>query len=198
MRTLLRSYLVQQLITPPLALAFLVTLRPVETAGAELTPVYNQTEYATIMADEVLGIDDLQSWVNALKDDILPILPPIAGMSMTQEGNTEVLPFQAVHFPAAFVAGLAGVYENSVPVYPITVVENPETHALTFYNFDLEPFYTMNAATGYDPFSYLKDRWPDLYGGGANPASRAYYEGIYNPARVVARTKLIESDNLPF
>ena len=109
-----------------------------------------------------------------------------------------MLPFTADNFPKEFIEGLAGVYEYSVPVHPITIEEDPETRALNFYNADGKLFYTLAAAVGYDPFAYLKDRMPDLYAGKANAAGCAYWESIFDPARVRIKTSLIESKDVEY
>jgi hypothetical protein len=167
--------------------------------GAERKPgpsPYDDEEYKEIIAQQVGDIYALEAWAAAVQDDFLPILPPMPDFILRQPGGPEVLPFTAKSFPPAFVSGVAGVYENSVPVYPVLVVEDPATRALIFYNLDNQAVYTLPPPAGYDPFAFLRSRWPGLFNGGANDAARRNMMQLYDPARIQVRAKLIEADQL--
>jgi hypothetical protein len=167
-------------------------------SGGEKKPAspYDDEEYKEILAQQVGNIYQLEAWAAAVQDDFLPILPPVPDFILKQPAGPEVLPFDAKSFPPAFVNGMAGIYENSVPVYPVLVVEDPATRALTFYNLDNEAVYTLPPPAGYDPFAFLRNRWPGLFTGGANEAARRNMMQLYDPARIQVRARLIESDNL--
>jgi hypothetical protein len=157
---------------------------------------YDDEEYKEIIAQRVGDIYGLEAWAAAVQDDFMPILPPVPELILRQSGYPEVLPFTAKSFPPAFVSGVAGIYENSVPVYPVLVVEDPATRALTFYNLDNQAVYTLPAPAGYDPFAFLRSRWPGLFTGAANDAARQNMMQLYDPARIQVRAKLVEADQL--
>ena len=159
---------------------------------------YEDEEYTLIMSNRLGDIYDLEAWAAAVQDDFMPILPPVPELILRQSGSPEVLAFDPKLFPTEFTKGMAGIYENSVPVYPVLVVEDPKTRALTFYNYDNEAVYTLPPAPGYDPFAYLKLHWPGLFNGGANEAARNYWKQMYDPARVQVRARLVEADKLAF
>ena len=157
---------------------------------------YDDEEYQEIAASQLGSIYDLEAWASAVQADFVPILPPVPELTLRQSGSPVVLPFSTRNFPPEFTRRLSGIYENTVPVYPILVVEDPGTRALTFYNADNEAVYTLPAPQGYDPFAYLRGLMPALYNGGANAAARQYWQSLYDPARVRVEARLIESDNL--
>ncbi len=105
-----------------------------------------------------------------------------------------MLPFDAKDFPESFAKNLVGRYENSVPVFPVTVVEDPKTRETVFYNADGKEIYALPPTPGYDPYAYLKDRWPWLYSGKASWQAVMYWQSIFDPARIQLRTKLIPTE----
>lgn len=171
-------------------------------SGSKAPPVvpspYDDEEYKEIMAQQLGNIYDLEAWAAGIQAEFVPILPPVPELILKQSGWPEVLAFDPKMFPPGFVNGLAGIYDNSVPVYPVLVVEDPSTRALTFYNYDNEALYTLPPVPGYDPFAYLKLHWPVLFNGGANEAAQNYWKQMYDPARVQVRARLIEADKLAF
>ena len=148
-------------------------------------PLYSQDAYDSIMAQYTAEPRDLEAWASDLQHIFLPIIPPTADLVLTQPGQPELLPFDAAKFPAEFVKGLVGIYENSVVVYPITIVESPKSHDRVFYNHDGEAFFSLAADPAYDPFEYLQSRWPSLYEKDADPEQRAYWESLFDPARIL-------------
>lgn len=176
--------------------AALVPLQALNTKSTGDTPAIDTEEYQVIMSHRVRDIQDLEDWTSLNQLFYLPILPPAADLTLWQEGDPVVLPFTLKSLPAKFVQGLSGVYEYSVPVYPVAIVEDPVSHALTFYNLAKNPFFVSPADASYDPFSFLKERWPWLYAGNTDPRIRSLWENFYNPARVVVTTKLIDENDL--
>ena len=59
--------------------------------------------------------------------------------------------------------GLVAVYENSVPVCPTTIYEDPVSRETVFLNSDGKEVYALPPAQGYDPYAYLKTLMPVLY-----------------------------------
>lgn len=176
--------------------AALVPLQALNTKSTGDTPAIDADEYQVIMSHRVRDIQDLEDWTSLNQLFYLPILPPVADLTLRQEGDPVVLPFTPKTLPAKFLQGLSGVYEYSVPVYPVALVEDPTSHALTFYNLEKNPFFVSPADASYDPFSFLKERWPWLYTGNTDPRTRSLWETFYNPARIVVTTKLIDENDV--
>jgi hypothetical protein len=141
-------------------------------------------------------IYQLEAWAAAVQDDFMPILPPVPEFILKQPAGPRSCPSTPSPSRPPSSSGMAGIYENSVPVYPVLVVEDPATRALTFYNLDNEAVYTLPPPAGYDPFAFLASRWPGLFTGGANEAARRNMMQLYDPARIQVRARLIDSDNL--
>ena len=159
--------------------------------------LYNQAEYDAMVASQLPDLYDLEQWFTEQQTEFLPVLPPFADFILeNQPGQPVLLPFTAEKFPKEFINGLVGVYENSVPVYPVTIAEDPKTRALKFYNLDGKEFFTLNVSADYDPFAYLKSRMPWLYAAQANPANRAYWESLFDPARIQISARLIAPDDV--
>jgi len=99
-------------------------------------------------------------------------------------------------FPKEFVAGLVGVLEEGVAVYPVTVFEDAKTRQYVFLNALGQEFYSMGPAPGYDPRWILLARIPDFYSQGHTAEQIAAMEWLYDPARVVMRYTLIGKPEL--
>lgn len=158
---------------------------------------FDKAEYDAIFAARVETIYDLEQWFVPQQYALLPIVPPVADFVLKgQPGEPGLIPFTAEKFPKEFVKGLVGLREYSVPVYPVTIAENPVTRAVEFYNLEGQLIHTLSPATGYDPFAYLKDKMPALYTARAHPDTRAYWERMLDPARVQITARLIEPDDV--
>lgn len=159
--------------------------------------LYDQAEYEAIFAGRVDSLYDLEQWFTDQQRNFLPVLPPFADFVLTaQPGEPGLLPFGVEKFPEEFLKGLSGVYEYSVPVYPIRIVEDPMTREVKFYNHDGDLFYTLNPAPGYDPFAYAKERMSSLYSARSSLANRTYWERLLDPARVQITARLIAPDDV--
>lgn len=177
-----------------LVLAFTLILAVAQNKGDAL---YDQAEYDALMASRLPDLYDLEQWFAEQQKNFLPILPPFADFILeNQAGLPVLLPFTIEKFPKEFVNGLVGIYEYSVPDYPLTIAEDPKTRALKFYNLDGKEFFTLDASADYDPFAYLKSRMPWLYAAQANPANRSYWEGLFDPARIQIAVRLIAPENV--
>ncbi len=110
---------------------------------------------------------------------------------LRQPGSPCVLPFTWEKFPPEFVKGLVPVYENSVPVYPVTILEDPKTRQTVFLNADGEEVYALAPAPGYDPYAYLRTLMPLLYSGKYTSDEVYNWQKLYDPSRVQIKAKLI-------
>jgi len=159
-------------------------------------PAVDPDEYAELMAHKVGDVYDLEEHFISHQYDYLPIAPPAPDISLSQPGIPEVIPFDPKKFPKDFIAALVGAYENTVPVYALTVMEDPKTRETVFFNAEGKEIFALPAASGYDPFAWLKNHWPALYAGAGSWQAIQFWQSIYDPARVQLKTKLILQDDL--
>ncbi len=155
----------------------------------------DKAEYDAIISTQVSNIYSLEGIFVEQQDAFLPIIPPDPDFTLRQAAS-EPLPFDLKSFPTEFAEGLVYEYENSVPVFPVTVLEDPFTHETVFLNAEGKELYALPPAAGYDPYSYLKWLMPDLYSGNY-PAEEVYYwQRLYSPDRIQSLVRLIPTENV--
>lgn len=160
----------------------------------ETNPGVDLEQYQDFMSYQVDDIFDLEQFFTEGQYAFLPITPPPEDFILRQPGLPKVFPFLWEKFPESFIKGLIPEYENSVPVYPVTILEDPTTRETVFLNADGEEVYALSPAQGYDPYAYLKAFKPGLYLGKYSSDEVYYWQKIYDPARVQIRAKLIPSE----
>jgi len=158
--------------------------------------VLDYDAYQDLMFCKVADIYDLEEWFFLQQDFWMLLLPPDPDFILRQSGSPAVLPFDWKDFPTDFVENLTWEYENSVPVYPITILEDPATHETVFLNGDGKEIYSLPPADDYDPYAFLNWMYPDLYSGSYSRETVAYFESLYDPARVWIETKLIPAESV--
>ena len=84
-------------------------------------------------------------------------------------------------------------YEYSVPVYKLRAVEDRQSRQLHFYDDD-ERLFSIPAPPDYDPFAWLKSRYPGLYSGRHALSEMRAVEERYDPARIELIVTLIPTD----
>jgi len=159
-------------------------------------PVIDPEEYAYLMSYEVSDIYDLEQYFVLHQYGFLPIAPPEPGFSLLQSGIPEVLPFDEKNFPPEFLSALEGQYLNSVPVYGIVVYEDPISRETVFVTESGKEIYSIPPVPGYDPFAFVKDKYSWLYAEGASYDQRAFWQEVFDPARIQLVTKLIAVNNV--
>lgn len=148
-------------------------------------------EYKEFMSHQVGDIYDLEQYFTDGQYFFLPLVPPAEDFILRQPGIPLVLPFTSEKFPDEFLKGLVPEYENSVPVYPVTVLEDPTTRETVFLNAEDKEIFALPAAPGYDPYGYLKAIMSGLYSGAYSSYEVYNWQKLYDPARVQIRAKLI-------
>lgn len=134
-----------------------------------------------------------QAFVN-LQYQFLPIVPP--GMNLLVQPYGETLAFDWRAFPKEFSDGLVGVYQfEKIPVYGITVLEDPITRYTYFLNADKKIIYGLPPPKGYDPYAYATSRMPTLFNGARPDQEVADFAWLYDPARVAGVFSLVPSEN---
>ncbi|NCC50583.1 MAG: hypothetical protein EOM20_05135 [Spartobacteria bacterium] len=153
-------------------------------------------QYKQMISHCVEDIVDLTDWFEKQVWYTMAVLPPSPDLILMQSGYPSVLPFKASSFPAKFNEGLVAHIEYSVPVYPITVIRDPLTLEIAFFNANGKEFYSMKPEGGYDPLEFLKNWKPTLYGGAFPTDWIRYQESIYNPSRIQVTSKLISFNSV--
>lgn len=89
-------------------------------------------EYADMMAHEAYDLEDLAEGAEIQRRMFNRMTPP--GFSWLQPMFPSVVPFDADNFTESFLEGLLGEDENSVAVYPLSLVLDPKTRETLVYN----------------------------------------------------------------
>lgn len=156
----------------------------------------DQAEYNEIMANRVSNAHGIEDLLTEQQATFLPITPPAPELILAQPWIPDVVPFSTKEFPADFLKSLPGYYEYSVPVYPLTVIEDPKTRETVFFNSDGKEFYSLTPPYGYDPFDVLRQKWPWLFDGKHSADEVELYKALYDPARIQLTAKLISEDDV--
>jgi hypothetical protein len=93
-------------------------------------------QYADFMGNEVLDIQDLAEGAEVQRRMFNRITPP--GLSWTQPMFPPVAPFDAQYFDEQFLEGLLGEDKNSVAIYPLSLIQDPQTRETLIYNAEGE------------------------------------------------------------
>jgi hypothetical protein len=150
-------------------------------------PAVDEAEYQAIMADEAGDATVLQDRFEEQRWLSLPMLPPGPEVSVALPLGGRVVPFDWKRFPKEFVAGLEGRWENSVPVYDLSLAEDPLTHETLFYNAAGEPILRLPAPAWSDPAD-LRLTLASLYGVTPGSADAALFDArLWDPSRLQAR-----------
>lgn len=161
---------------------------------AEQQNVVDPYVYAEFMSAEVADIRDLGEFFTEQQAFFLPMLPPDPDLVLNQTAHPLVLPFSWKGFSPEFNQNLVLDYENSVPVYYVTMLEDPITRETVFLNAKGEKLLTLAPSFGYDPFSYLRSIFSSLYAGRYSFDQISYWQSLYDPARIRITAKLIPTE----
>jgi hypothetical protein len=128
-------------------------------------------EYAEMMGNEAYDLEDLAEGAEIQRRMFNRMTPP--GYSWLQPMFPSVVPFSADNYSESFLEGLLGVSENSVAIYPLSLVLDPKTRKTLVYNAEGELIATV-------PAERISHVWP---------------EG-YDPARVTLLLDLLPSEDV--
>ena len=159
-------------------------------------PPIDPETYNALMAAQVFSAGDLQDFYLEQRDGYVALLPPDAEFVLRQGGVPDLLPFDPKSFPAEFTEALVPVYENSVPVYPLTLAEDFTTRETYFLNADGKEVYALPALKDYNPYAFLEERYPDLFPTAYDSELTDYLKALYDPARIEIQVKLIAAEDV--
>ena len=170
-----------------------LTVYAVDSVHLSAEPVpFDKALYASYMSLAVENVPDLISAFESMQYSILPIVLPDPDFIHLQDGG--LLPFDPDAFPSRFVRRLLPSSENGVTVYPITVLEVPDSGERHVLNAVGDVIAEIKAPKGYDPLWYVQLRFPDLASLDAETA--AWQVALYDPSRIMVRFRLITEDEL--
>lgn len=159
-------------------------------------PTVDKDEYQAIMVDEAAEASVLQDRFEEQRWHSLPLLPPGPEVSITLPLGGRVVPFDWKRFPTEFVARLEGRWENSVPVYDLTLAEDPLTHETLFFNTADEPILRLPAPAWSDPAD-LRGTLAALYGIIPGSIDASLQDArLWDPSRLQARLTLIRPEDV--
>ncbi len=162
-----------------------------ETLSFEPVP-FDKALYAAYLGAAVENVPDLISVFESRQYSILPIVMPDPDFIHLQDGG--LLPFDLAAFPKRFVKRLIPVDEHGITVYPVTIMEIPDSGERQILNAAGDVIAEIAAPKDYDPLWYVRLRFPDLSKMDAETA--AWQVALYDPSRIMVRFRLITEDEL--
>ncbi len=174
----------------------LVALAPATAAGEKSPPPVDPARYAALMEGLVETPEDLADRYAAGRSVFVPLLPPAPDFVLRQPAQAPAVPFDPAGFSPQFLEGLGATFENTVPVYPVRLAEDPATRRLLFLSASGAVVHSLDPAPGYDPYADLKALRPWLYGGGWPLDRVREQERLHDPARVQMEYRLVDAADL--
>jgi hypothetical protein len=152
---------------------------------------------ATVVGSDRQGPDpaapvtlpELAAWFRAQQQLVLPIAPP-TGSPFLQHGYPKALPFEPADFPLELRQKLPGLVAQDCPVYPIVLIEDPDTRATVILNMHGKPVHSIPPPPDYNPYAYAQAKFP---GFGADAESSALL-ALYDPARIQIAIDLVPAE----
>ena len=164
---------------------------------ADESPLDKET-YQAVMAGEAHEPGDLLARYDEARWLYLPILPPDPDFILQQPVAGMVVPFDWPKFPETFNAGLLPRWENTVPVFDLTLAEDPLTRDTIFYNGLGAAIWRIAPEPGYDPWSFLRTLSPLALSGDLSADAFYSIRRLWDPARVQARLTLIRPEHVEY
>ena len=164
-----------------------------ELAADFTEPVlFDSALYSAYLSSSVESLADLINVYESRQYSILPIVMPDPAFIHLEEGG--LLPFEPANFPKRFVRRLIPVLDQGSTVYPVTVLEIPDSGARQILNAAGDVIAEIDAPKDYDPRWYVQLRFPDL--SKLDAETTAWYVALYDPSRIMVRFRLIDGDEL--
>ena len=154
-------------------------------AGLLSATVVGRVRQASDLAAPVT-LPELAAWFRAQQQLVLPIAPPTQSPFL-QHGHPKALPFEPAEFPLEMRQKLPGLVAYDCPVYPIFLIEDPDTRATVILNTHGEPIHSIPPPPDYDPYAYAQAKFPGLGAGAESSALLA----LYDPARIQIAVDLV-------
>ncbi|MBN2301999.1 MAG: LamG domain-containing protein [Lentisphaerae bacterium] len=155
---------------------------------------FDRELYRQYLKDGFHRLNDMLLDFDVHQAEWLPLVPP--GMPLLVQ-SAGLRCFDPKHFPERLAEQLIGVkYEGGVTVYPVTILEDPETRERVVYNVEFKEIGRFNSPEDYDWRWLMLERCPNLYDGAYMVEQIAYFEYMYDPSRIGVSYDLILKDDL--
>lgn len=164
---------------------------------ADESPLDKET-YQAVMAGEAHEPGDLLKRYDEARWLYLPILPPDPDFVLHQPIAGPVVPFEWKNFPSGFNEGLLARWENTVPVFDLTLAEDPLTRETVFYNGLGAPIWRIAPEPGYDPWSFQRSLSPLALSGDMSADAFYLARRLWDPARLQGRLTLIRPEHVEY
>jgi hypothetical protein len=122
------------------------------TSRTEKPAAVDAEQFTDFMGHEILDIQDLAEGAEIQRRMFNRITPP--GLSWVQPMFPPIAPFDAQYFDEQFLAGLLGEDKNSVAIYPLSLIQDPQTCETLIYNAEGELIAAIPADRG-------SRQWPE-------------------------------------
>ncbi len=139
---------------------------PAAAAEEKTRPAVDPARYAALMDELIRSPEDLADRYAEGRETFVPLLPPDPDFVLRQPAQARRSPSTPPASPPELLKGLESTFENTVPVHPVRVAEDPATRRLLFLSDSGVVVYRLDPAPGYDPYADLKALRPSLYSGG--------------------------------
>jgi len=172
-----------------------VAILPAAQFEGGSTPSISTNQYLGLLARRCNNLEALAQLLVDAQYTYLPILPPCPAFGFNATGS--LTPFNFTSLPAGFDVNNLTVHEvHGVPVYPLTIAQDPATRETVFLNSLGDELYRLPAATGYDPVAWLLACWPGLAKSLSHASSTNNWLQQWDPARIQVSLKLIAMDDV--
>ncbi len=176
------------------AIAALVGQQAVPIA-TEPAPAININQYLNLMAHRCNNLNALAQLLEDAQSTYLPILPPDPDFILTMHGA--LTPFNFNSLPEGFNIQLLIPGEaHGVAAVTLTLAQDPTTRETVFMNSVGDVLYKLPPAPGYDPYAWLRARWPGLFQTNFPGANTNQWLKNHDPARIQLSLRLISIDDV--
>ena len=155
----------------------------------------NTNQYLNLMASSCNDLNALAQLLEDAQYTYLPMLPPDPNLVFTAQGS--LTPFNFSNLPEGFnLQLLIPEQAHGVAVYTLQIALDPASRETVFMNSQGAVLYKLPPAAGYDPYAWLKARWPNLIPSNLPAANTNEWLQMHDPAHVQLSLKLIALDDV--
>lgn len=150
-----------------------------------------QTE-DTLASGTVSSLEELAGRLRSEQEIYRILMPPDADFTLRQPCG--MVFFDPKSFPDTFTAGLIGEQIYDCPVYTLILAEDPITREIVLANADGKEIAAVKPETGYNPYWYFQEQYPDLYPGLYSDAEIKALKNACDPYHIQITLTLLPTD----
>jgi hypothetical protein len=153
--------------------------------------IFDSPLYRRLVATELASLDEIGDDFDMERFSLLPLLPPDPDFPLEQ--SSAIRAFDPDGFPRSFLDGLIPEDGGDIPVYTVTVYEDPVSRDRILLNGNNREIGRIKAPADYDPYEYVRETFPQAVG---SPAEYSRLKALYDPARIIVRYPLIAKKDI--